>query len=108
VVVSIDPAATLIKGISTYKVTLQFNSEDDRIRSGMGANVTITDEKHANVLSVPKSSLLNDNGKTYVIVDEGAGKFVKTQITVGVVGIEGQAEVLSGLIEGQKVIYFNN
>lgn len=107
-VVSIDPAATVIQGISTYKVTLQFNSEDARIRSGMGANVTITDETHNNVLAIPKSALLSDNGKTYVLVDNSQGNFTKTSITVGVVGIEGKAEVLSGLTEGQKVVYFGN
>jgi len=108
IVITIDPATTIIKGISTYKATLQFNQEDQRILAGMGASVTIIDEKHAQVLAIPGSSVLKDNGKTFVLVDMGQSNFKKTKITAGITGIEGKAEVLSGLSEGQKVIYFGN
>ena len=40
-VIKIDPAATIIDGVPTYKVTLKFVDQDERIRSGMTANLDI-------------------------------------------------------------------
>src|SRR3989344_2383078 len=39
---AIDPAETIIEGVATYKTTLQFAGKDERIKSGMTANVDIT------------------------------------------------------------------
>lgn len=45
-VIKIDPAATVIDGVPTYKVTFRFISMDQRIKSGMTANLNIlTSEK---------------------------------------------------------------
>ena len=107
-VTAIDPAATIVKGISTYKVTLQFNSQDDRIRSGMGASATINDDKHENAMAVPKTALLQINSKTYVLVDAGQGNFNKVEVTTGFTGVDGNIEILSGLSEGQTVAGFGN
>lgn len=107
-VIGIDPAAAVIKGVSAYKVTLQFHNEDSRILSGMGANIAIFDEKHSNVLAVPKNSVLNDNGKTYVLVKTADGQFKKTEIKTGMIGVEGQVEILSGLSQGQWVASLGN
>jgi multidrug resistance efflux pump len=38
---NIDLGATLQAGVSTYKVTLEFLQKDERIKSGMNANVTL-------------------------------------------------------------------
>ncbi len=46
--VEIEPAETIIEGVATYKTTLQFNKEDERIKSGMTANIDIETQKKEN------------------------------------------------------------
>ena len=40
-VIKIDPAATVIDSVPTYKVTLKFTNQDERVKSGMTANIDI-------------------------------------------------------------------
>lgn len=107
-VAEIDPAATVIKGISTYKVTLQFDKDDERIRSGMGASIVIIDEVRENTLAVPKTSLLAENGKSYLLIKNSDGTLRKTEVQTGVYGVEGKVEILSGATEGQPVVTFGD
>lgn len=41
----IDPAETIVEGVSTYKVTLYLLAVDPRIKPGMTANIEITDSQ---------------------------------------------------------------
>ena len=50
-VISIDPAETIIEGVSTYKITFEFDKEDERIRSGLTANIDILTKKKEGVLA---------------------------------------------------------
>lgn len=107
-VISIDPAATIKNGVSTYKTTLEFNQNDDRIKTGMGGSVIISDQKHENVLSIPSSSIIKKSDQSFVLTDDGSGKIIQTTVKTGVSGLDGTVEILSGLSEGQKVAYFGN
>jgi RND family efflux transporter MFP subunit len=107
-VILIDPAATVQNGVSTYKVTLQFNNTDDRIKAGMNANADITDQTHQNVLVIPQSAIITQNNQQFVLVDSGNGKTQQVQIQTGIVGLDGNVEVLSGLSSGQQVATFGN
>ena len=55
-VVEIDPAETIIEGVATYKTTLQFINEDERIKSGMTANIDILTDKRENAIVIPQAS----------------------------------------------------
>jgi HlyD family secretion protein len=103
VVVSIDPAETIVDGVPTYKTTFQFTQTDERIRSGMTANLTIVGDKRDNVLAVPERALYTKNGKRYVLVEQGKQK-VETAVTTGLRGSDGLVEISSGLEEGQRVV----
>lgn len=41
-VIKIEPAETIIQGVVYYKTTIGLNEADEKIKSGMTANVTIT------------------------------------------------------------------
>lgn len=102
-VVSIDPAETIRDGVSTYRILLQFVVEDQRIKSGMTANIMITTEKKTGVLSVPEGGIITRDGKKYVHVREGETLMVERKITTGSVSSLGNVEILSGLQEGDVV-----
>jgi HlyD family secretion protein len=105
-IVSINPAETVRDGVSTYKTILEFVSKDDRVRSGMTANVRITTEKKADVVSIPQGLVVERDGKKFVTVQTG-DTTTETQITTGSISSLGNIEILSGLKEGDIVVVPN-
>ena len=106
-VTSIDPAETILEGVPTYKVTLQFDQKDDRIRSGMTANTDILTHEKDGVLTVPSRAIIDDSGKKSVRVLNKDGKtFASVSVEVGLKGSEGTTEIISGVTEGQKVVTY--
>ncbi len=102
-IISIDPAETIRDGVSTYRAILQFSAPDTRIRSGMTANVLITTEKKSKVIAIPQGAIIERGSQKYVIVQIGGGVEEK-EVTIGSVSYLGEAEILSGLSEGDVVI----
>lgn len=103
-VVKIDPAETVVDGISTYKTTLEFDKSDEKIRSGMTANTTITTTSEENVLSVPSRAIYEKDGKKFVRIFKGTNASEERAVTAGIRGSNGNIEILSGLSEGEFVI----
>ena len=104
-VVEIEPAETIVEGVTTYKMTLQFNKKDERVRSGMTANADILGERREGVLIIPQRAVISKNGDKFVRVLEG-GEVLDKKIITGLRGSDGNVEVLSGLDEGEQVIIF--
>lgn len=104
-VVSIDPAETLVEGVATYKTILQFVERDERIKSGMTADITIRGERKEDVLAVPQRSVITKDGNKYVQVMEGE-TVVDKPVTTGLRGTDGNIEIIAGLAEGDEVIIF--
>lgn len=102
-VTSIDPAQTIVEGVTTYKVTFQFNEEDDRIKSGMTANLTVVTGTRRQVLAIPQRAVALKNGKRYAQVVTN-GQVDELEIKTGLNSQDGLTEILSGLSEGQEVI----
>lgn len=102
-VISIDPAETLRDGVSTYRVKLQFVDRDERIKSGMTANVLITTQKKSNTIAVPQGIIINKDGKKFVQVKEGA-VVGDRKVETGSISSLGQIEITSGLADGDIVI----
>ncbi|HLP43673.1 MAG TPA: efflux RND transporter periplasmic adaptor subunit [Candidatus Nanoarchaeia archaeon] len=102
-VVFIDPAETIRDGVSTYRAKLEFTTQDERIRSGMTANVIITSEKKSNVIVVPQKAVTSKNGKKYVIV-RVAEQNTEREVTTGSVSSYGEIEITSGLNPGDVVV----
>lgn len=101
---SIDPAATVIEGVPTYKTTLYFIKYDARVKSGMTANIDILTNKREHALSVPTRAITTSDGKQTVDV-ENPDKTIRTiSVTVGMKSSDGKTEIVSGLKEGDRVI----
>lgn len=104
-VLKIDPAETIIQGVVYYKVTVGFDGADDRIRSGMTADVDITTERKQDVLIIPQRAVFIKNGEKFVRVPEDSD-MREIKVETGLRGINGEIEIISGLKEGDKVITF--
>jgi len=103
-VTAIDPAETVIEGVSTYKVTLQFLEKDERIKSGMTANVDIKTASRENVITVPQRAVAAKNGDKAVNILKDDGTIVEIKVKTGLRGSDGNIEILEGVSEGDKVI----
>jgi HlyD family secretion protein len=103
VVISIDPAETIRDGVSTYKIKLQFRGDDDRVKSGMTASVTIVTFSKLNVVVIPGGVVFDKGGKKFVQVKVNE-KVVEKEVVLGISSSLGQVEVVSGLSDGDKVI----
>jgi HlyD family secretion protein len=103
----IDPAETVLEGVPTYKVTLQFNLPDARIRSGMTANTDIMTAEADNVVSVPSRAILDDKGaKSVRILNADGITFTTVPVTVGIKGSDGTTQIISGIAAGQKIVTY--
>ncbi|MEK7574841.1 MAG: efflux RND transporter periplasmic adaptor subunit [Patescibacteria group bacterium] len=103
-IVKIDPAETVIDGISTYKTTLEFNEGDPRIRSGMTANITIESAKRENALSVPQRAVYEKGDKKFVRITKSSTITEEREVSTGIRGSNGEIEILTGLEDGERVL----
>ncbi len=106
-VIKIDPAETIVGGVSTYKVTLKFaSSTDARIKSGMTANLDILTVQKNDIIAVPSRSVYSMDSAKYVkLVDsKNKDKTIETKIITGIRGVDGYIEIVSGLKEGDIIV----
>lgn len=106
-VASIDLAPTVTDGVSAYKTTLYLNGSDPRIRAGMTANATILGSLAQNVVAVPSSAIISENGQDFVLKEDAKGSFAQSQVQTGITG-NGFTEILSGLSAGETVANFGS
>ena len=94
----VSPIVDQASRSATVEVTLS-NSEH-RLVPGMTADVRLALERHAGVIAVPMSALFATD-RTRIVVVEGTTAHFRT-IQTGLIG-DDRAEVLSGLLAGDKV-----
>lgn len=104
-VISVDSVQSTENGIAVYKARLKFKSTDERIKSGMTANVTIIPEIRTNVLVVPTSGIIQKNGKYFVIVDKGNSEKEIREVIIGLKDTT-NAQIISGLELGEKILSY--
>jgi multidrug efflux pump subunit AcrA (membrane-fusion protein) len=102
-VVAIDPAETVIGGAVYYQTTILFDEKDERIKSGMTANVWIKTATSDNTLFIPVSAIRKKDNRMTVQVLEG-NQILDKEIVMGIESGAGMVEVISGLSEGEKII----
>jgi len=102
-VISIEPAETIVEGVATYKTKFAFLQDDDRVKPGMTADITVFTDKRENVLAVPARALINRDSKKFVKILTANGT-EERQVSTGLRGSDGNVEVLEGLTEGDKII----
>jgi len=105
-VVAVDPAETIVDGVATYKATFQFAKNDERVKSGMTANIDIASANRENVIAVPQRAIIRKNGDQFVRILNGED-FEEVKVETGLRGSDGNIEIISGVSEGDKVITFS-
>lgn len=98
----IDPAETIVDGVVNYKVKVAFDSIDPKIKSGLTTNLTFKTAERTNAVSVPIYSIYTRDGKSFVR-KVSADSASEVEVNVGVVGQDGAAEIISGLLVGDIV-----
>ena len=103
-VATINPAETIIDNVPTYKVTLHFTKNDQRVKSGMTANIDIATDSRTNVLFVSSRAVTTKDGAKFVTVLNDDNTTTETPVTVGLKGTDGTIEILSGINEGARIL----
>lgn len=100
----VDPAETVISDVVYYQVKIVFDASDERIKTGMTANVDIAADQKQSVVLVPQRAVSYREGVSFikVLVNENFAedRIVKT----GLRGDSGMVEVVSGVSEGENVV----
>ena len=104
-VAKIDPAETIVEGVSTYKTTLQFKENDTRIKSGMTANTDISGDKHENVLAIPGRAITTSGTAKTVNVIEGNAVH-EISVTTGLRGSNGDVEIVCHRAVNEHLLVF--
>jgi len=99
-VMSVSPAAD--PQTQNYTVKIKVPNDEGLLKGGMFAEIKIGVDKAENVLSVPLSAVIDDNGRKVVYVVKG-DKAEKREISIGFSNNE-LVQVLSGVSEGEEVV----
>ncbi len=94
---AVDPNTRAVAVI--YEVINPLN----RLRDGNFVEVTIDTSGNAQVVAVPKTAIVSDQGQTFVFVFSGGENFEKRPVVLGAEGADFY-EVKSGLKEGDRVV----
>lgn len=101
----IYPASTVIQDVVFYKVKIQMDSIDSRLKPGMSCDADINTFEKAGVIIIP-SRAVKKNGGSYVEILKEGNIVERKNIEVGTDGDDGLVEVISGLKEGDNVVTF--
>ena len=82
-----------------YEVKNPFN----RLRDGNFIEITIDTSGNRQVLAVPKSAVVREQGEAFVFVFDGGETFERRLVSLGAEGADFY-EIVSGLEEGERVV----
>lgn len=119
-VAQIDAIGTVTQGVVNYNVKISFDTQDDRIKSGMSVSVAVITDARQDVLLVPNGAIKSKGQASYVeTIDASvADSQLSAASTAGVVsknppkqqsveiGLanDSDTEIISGLNEGDNVV----
>ena len=115
-VTSIDLIGTVSQGVVSYNVQVDFDVNDDRVKSGMTVSTSIITQAKTDVLMVPSSAVKTQGNSSYVEVFDtppagsANGRAVTSavlprqqDVTVGI-SSDTSTEILNGLKEGDSIV----
>lgn len=88
---------------SLYKVEVLVDNSDGQFKAGMSAEVEVSIEKQDNVITVPKKSILEEDGVKYVYIVGDDNRAVKKEITTGI-ETASTVEIKSGVDADDTVV----
>ncbi len=87
----------------TVPVIYEVKNPLGRLREGNFVEMTIDTSREAKVIAVPKKSIVNEQGQTFVFVFTGGESFEKRPVVLGAEGADFY-EVKSGLKESERIV----
>jgi membrane fusion protein (multidrug efflux system) len=87
---------------ATFKATIEIDDPSNRLKPGMFARVGIVYERRLNALQIPRTAIVDEEGRPTVFIVE-AGKAQQKPIQVGLASA-GYVEVTSGLAGAEQVV----
>lgn len=104
-IIHIDSAETIIDGVVYYKVKSTIDIQDTNVKSGMTADIIIIIDLEEDALIIPRRAVIEKDKKSIVRIPVN-GDFQEIEVETGLVGSDGNIEIISGLKEGDEVITF--
>ncbi len=102
-IISIDPTEKLVEGVVYYQVKISLEELPDEVKPGMTADLIIKTAFRENVLIIPEDAIQEKDDKTIVeILKDNVVE--EKEVEVGLEGSDDMVEVISGVLEGEKVI----
>jgi len=118
-VAEIDAIGTVAQGVVTYNVKIVFDTQDERVKSGMSISAAIITDVKQNILLVPNAAL-KTQGNTHIaqIVDEALSPVDLASNATGIllknpprqqsveIGLsnDDSTEITAGLAEGDRIV----
>jgi len=99
----IEPAETIVDGVVSYKTKISFDQEDDRLKSGLTANLEIITMTKEQVLILPQYAIEENDQGSAVRQISANGSASSTAVKLGIRSQTGEVEIISGLAEGDLV-----
>ena len=87
----------------TVPVIYEIKNPFNRLKDGNFIEITIDTSGNRQVLAVPKSAVVREQGETFVFVFDGGETFEQRQVALGAEGADFY-EIVSGLKEGDRVV----
>lgn len=117
----VNPVGTVSSGVVNYAVTIDLDTQDNRVKSGMTVTAAIQTAVAQDVLTVPSSAVKTSNGSSYVLTVPADTSTATTVTATGTQGISlavppnqapvqagitdgANTEIISGLSEGSKIV----
>jgi len=98
-VLEVDIIGTVSQGVVTYNVKIGFDTQDERIKSGMSASASVITDMKQDVLMVQSSAIKSSGGITYVeMPNEQVAPSTNSNSGIVLQSIPKQQEVQTGLI----------
>lgn len=102
VVVSVDTIGTEVSGVTTYPAIIKLDTEVPGLLPNMSAQATIITATKSDVLLVPSTAIVTENGTKYVRIMR-KNQMTQVEVETGLTN-DSQTEIISGLNEGDTII----
>lgn len=117
-VAEVDFLGTVSQGVVTYAVKIAFDTQDERVKSGMSVSAAIVTSAKQNALMAPNAAVKQQGETSYVEAPDDADRSAATANVSGVVfqnstrriavevgaASDEYTEILSGVAEGDLVV----
>lgn len=102
-ILQVDPGETIIDGVVNFKVTVAFDVQDERVKTGLTSNLRIETLRKSGIVVIPQFAVIENEKGTFV--GKVSGKtFHEEQVVLGIKGQDGNVEVVSGVEAGEVLV----